>query len=258
MDLLVVKKRQNYIMIFFVLVVILSYGAVQVTGFELSQALVSIPEAIVWSLSNFYPTVASMKNLPAILIKLHETVFLAIVATTTGGICAMIFALLSTKGVPVFTVMCRLIASFFRNIPDTVWAIVLLLSFGQNVISGYIALFFATFGFLTRAFVETIEEVGASSIEALHAAGATYGQIVFQAIIPSCITQVVSWLLFMIETNIRSSTLVGMLTGTGIGNLFNIYYKFFDYHSASLVVIMIVIVILIIEAASNHVRRMIL
>jgi len=62
----------------------------------------------------------------------------------------------------------------------------------------------------------------------------------------------------MIETNIRSSTLVGMLTGTGIGNLFNIYYKFFDYHSASLVVIMIVIVILIIEAASNHVRRMIL
>ena len=185
MDLLVVKKRQNYIMTFFIVVAILSYGAVQVTGFEPSQALVSIPEAIAWALSNFYPTLASLKNLPAILIKLHETVFLAIVATTTGGICAMTFALLSTKGVPIFTITCRIVASFFRNIPDTVWAIVLLLSFGQNVLSGYIALFFATFGFLTRAFAETIEEVGASSIEALEASGATYGQIVFQAIIPS-------------------------------------------------------------------------
>ena len=42
--------------------------------------------------------------------------------------------------------------------------------------------------------------------EALRAAGATYGQIVAQAVIPMSITSVVSWVLYMIETNIRDAT----------------------------------------------------
>lgn len=75
---------------------------------------------------------------------------------------------------------------------------------------------------------------------------------------PSSITQIISWVLFMIETNIRSSTLVGILTGTGVGHLFNLYYKSFDYHSASLVVVTIIIVIIAIEYTSNYIRRVIL
>jgi phosphonate transport system permease protein len=70
--------------------------------------------------------------------------------------------------------------------------------------------------------------------------------------------QVVSWLLFMVETNIRDATLVGLLTGTGIGFAFDVYYKSFDYHTASLVVIIIVITVLIVETVSNSIRRVIL
>jgi phosphonate transport system permease protein len=62
----------------------------------------------------------------------------------------------------------------------------------------------------------------------------------------------------MIDTNIRSATLVGMLTGTGIGFAFDLYYKNFNYAGAALVVISIVVVVLIIETISNFVRRLIL
>lgn len=62
----------------------------------------------------------------------------------------------------------------------------------------------------------------------------------------------------MVETNIRSATLVGILTGTGIGFLFDLYYKSLNYNVASLVVITIVAAILIIEFISNYVRRVIL
>jgi phosphonate transport system permease protein len=68
----------------------------------------------------------------------------------------------------------------------------------------------------------------------------------------------VSWLLFMIDTNIRDATLVGLLTGTGIGFSFDLYYKSFKFHEASLVVIMIVITIMSIEIISNYIRRIIL
>ena len=68
----------------------------------------------------------------------------------------------------------------------------------------------------------------------------------------------ISWILFMIETNIRSSTLVGILTGTGIGYTFDMYYKTMNYNVVSLITISIVITVIIIELISNYVRRVIL
>lgn len=135
---------------------------------------------------------------------------------------------------------------------------ILLFSFGQNALTGYLALFFTTFGVLTRAFIETIDEASSESVEALEATGATYFQTVAQAIIPSCMPGIISWILFMIETNIRSSTLIGLLTGTGIGYTFSMYYKGMNYNSASLVVIFIVMSVLILEIISNYIRKVIL
>jgi phosphonate transport system permease protein len=62
----------------------------------------------------------------------------------------------------------------------------------------------------------------------------------------------------MVETNIRDATLVGILTGTGIGFLFDVYYKSMNYSSAALVVIGVVIVVIAIETASNALRKIIL
>lgn len=106
--------------------------------------------------------------------------------------------------------------------------------------------------------METIDEVGNNSIEALQAVGGSYFHIVFQAVLPESMPQMISWLLFMIETNIRDATLVGVLTGTGIGFSFQLYYSSFDYHAASLVVVFIVITVIFIEFVSNYVRRVIL
>ena len=95
-------------------------------------------------------------------------------------------------------------------------------------------------------------------IEALEATGASYFQIVFQAVIPSAMSQMISWMMYMIETNIRSSTLIGILTGTGIGFVFDLYYKSMKYNVAALVVLLIVVAVFIIEFISNRVRRAVL
>jgi phosphonate transport system permease protein len=64
-----------------------------------------------------------------------------------------------------------------------------------------------------------------------------------------------SWTLYMVETNIRSATLIGILTGTGIGFVFNLYYTSFRYDCAGLVVIITIVAVLVIEAISNKARR---
>jgi len=164
----------------------------------------------------------------------------------------------TTNANPWIARIVRIIAAFFRNVPDVVWALLLLFTFGQNILTGFFALFFYTFGLLTRTFIETIDEVSSSCVEALRATGATSMQIVTQGIVPSVMSIIISWVLYMIETNIRASTLIGMLTATGIGFLFDTYYKRMEYGSASLVVIVIVITVITIELTSNKIRKVIM
>lgn len=251
MKIEVVQKRNKSLALILVVIIALFMMCMSYTKFNLEKGVTATPEAILWMFSNFLPDADSLSKIPDIFKKLLETIFLAVASTTFAGVCALFFSLIGGK-------VARLIASIARNIPDSVWAMIFLLSFGQNVLTGYLALFFASFGVLTRAFIETIDETSESTVEALKSTGASYLPIVFQGIIPSAIPQMLSWVLYMIETNIRSSTLIGILTGTGIGFAFDLYYKSMNYASASLVVIFIVIAVILIEYLSNKIRRVIL
>src|SRR5699024_9092916 len=107
-------------------------------------------------------------------------------------------------------------------------------------------------------FIESIDETDHSSIEALTATGATYAHVINKSVIPQALPQVLSWILFMVETNIRSATLVGILTGTGIGYTFDLYYKMMDYNTVALITMTIVVAVIIIELTSNYIRKVII
>ena len=254
-------KRKRTFTLAFLGVFALFIGSALVTDYSVIGGFESVPKAVVWMAQNLFPDEKSWTRLPNILAKLTETALVSVAVTVCAAIYSFFFSLFgtrTTKANPWIARIVRVIAAFFRNVPDVVWAILLLFSFGQNVLTGFFALFFATFGLLTRAFIETIDEVSSSCVEAMHATGATSLQTVFQGIIPSSMPSIVSWVLYMIETNIRSSTLIGVLTATGIGALFDLYYKRLDYGSASLVVLSIVILVIAIELASNQIRKVIM
>ena len=254
-------RRRNNALIFFGLLVLVTAISVLLTKFDFLKGANSFVKAFVWGASNFYPDQKSLAKVPNIMLKLRDTVLISISATTVASIFAMVLALSGSRVTRIhssISLLARGIASFFRNIPLVAWAMVLMLAFSQSPLTGFLALFLGSLGFMTRAFMETIDEVGKDAVEALKATGAGYFHIIFQAVLPASMPGIVSWLLFMIETNIRDATLVGFLTGTGIGFAFDVYYKGFDYHAASLVVIAAVLAVLIMESISNYVRRLIL
>lgn len=254
------KKRLRTTTILFVIFAI-TYGAMLMTEFSIVKGLASIPKAFEWGLNNFIPNAKSLDRLPNILDKLFETILVSIGATTVAALFALAFAIMGSATTRInsfFSTISRGIATLFRNIDIAVWSMILLFTFGQSALTGFFALFFVSFGFLTRAFIEVIDEASSSSVEALQATGAPYLSTIFQSVIPSSTPMMLSWLLFVAETNIRSATLIGILTGTGIGFAFDLYYKSMNYNAASLVVIVIVLTILLIENISNYVRRVIL
>ncbi len=255
------RKRNLSYTIFFVVVIAIYFVSASLADFKLSEGLAALPNAAIWLGKNLIPDAKAFSRLPKILESLFSTILLSVAVTVISGIFAFVFALFGSniiKGRKVMKKIVRMVAAFFRNVPDIVWAMLLLFSFGQSEMTGFIALSLTTFGMLTRSFLETIDEASSESVEALEATGASFAQIVFQAIIPSTIAGIITWILYMIETNIRASTVIGILTATGIGYLFDLYYKRLDYGSVSLITLSIVVAVICIEAISNKIRRVIL
>lgn len=253
------KRKMSYASVILVVVVLYLVASV-VTEFSFSAGLKSFPEAGLWMLENLIPDAEALERLPKIIDRLIETALLSVAVTSLAAVFAFAFSLFGSKTLrtnAIVNQVVRIVAAFFRNVPDVVWAMLLMFSFGQNILTGFFALFFTTFGMLTRSFIETIDEVSSSCVEALDATGANFVQIVFQGIIPSTLTGIISWVLYMIENNIRSSTLIGILTATGIGYLFDMYYKRLEFGSAGLVVLALVVLVIVIETISIQVRKVI-
>lgn len=251
-------QRHKKTLLTLVFLYILWSISIHFTEFDIIEGLLAIPRAVLWMYQHFIPDAKSLIKLPNILSKLAETLLMSIAATTIGAFfafCLSFFGSVTTSYHKIFSFMARSIGSIFRNIPDAVWAMILLLSFGQHILTGYLAMFFVSFGFLTRVFIETLDEVDPSLIEGLESVGATYIQVIFHGILPTVQSQFLNWTLYMVETNIRSSTLIGMLTGTGIGFLFDVYYKSTQYRVTGLIVLVITLTILCIEYISNNIKK---
>lgn len=229
--------------------------------FDNLSGVVAIPKAFSWLGINFKPTANSIHFLPTIWQKLIGTVLLAIASTVVASIIAIFVAILGSKvtgGNALIQTIVRGIASFFRNIPLVAWAMILLFSFKQSDFTGFLALLLMSVGYLIRAFMEIIEDEASETMLALKATGASYFQVIFQAVLPQIMPSLISWVLYMIENNVRDATLVGILTGTGIGFVFDIYYKSFRFDAAGMTVLSIIVVVIVLEVLSNQIRKVIL
>ena len=231
--------------------------------FNVFSAMIQIPSGFLWLGENFIPnnTSTAPDFLLNITTTLFRTIVMAVSATTVAAAFALIASVFGSQKTGIhWSVMylVRVIAMVFRNIPLIAWSMILLFSFRQNEFTGFLALFFGTFGYLTRTFTEVIDESAEGVIEALKATGATYFHVVFQGVFPMISSQLVSWVLFMIEANIREATLVGILTGTGIGMLFDFFFRSFRYPMAGMVLLFIVMTVIALEMLSNKIRRLII
>jgi len=258
-DLARVLRKRSYSSLAFFAALVLLYAASAIgTRFSAATALASAPKAFGWLAENVVPGERALKAMPKVVSKLGETVLVSVMSTVLAAAVAFalaVFASKTTRPSAAAAVAVRGFASFCRNVPLVAWAMIFLLSFGQTVVTGIMALFIGTLGYLTRAFTETIDDVAESSVEALRSSGAPWLAIVVRAVIPSVMPQATSWMLYMVETNIRDATLVGILTGTGIGFLFDLYYKSMNFQAAGLVIVGLIVAVIAIESTSNALRR---
>ncbi len=252
------KRLLRFLLITAGILALASVGA-RLVGFQILPIFLKLPQALTRFFKLYLPP--DFSEVSKLFEQLWLTVLLAVCSATVGVILAYFSALAISKTtgkIPVLRIGIRFLATLIRNIPSAIWAITLLMAFWFGEFLAFIVMALGTYGFMTRVFSDMIDETNTNSIEALEATGASYWQIIAQAVFPETLPVAVSWALYAVESNIRSSTIIGMLAGGGVGYLIGIYKHFRKFELLFTAVIFVVITILVADQVSTQIRKRIL
>ncbi|MDR2044018.1 MAG: phosphonate ABC transporter, permease protein PhnE [Clostridium sp.] len=249
------KRRLPFLMTAVALVLC---GAFLYLKIDPAAALTAFPDFIRFFVRNFLPP--DFQKIGTYLPLLRDTVLFAVTGTYLSAVLSFVFGLLlseQTNRLAWVRAVVRVIVSFLRNVPVLAWAALLVYIFGIGNMVGLIALVFATLGFLSRSYAESVSEIAGAKLEALRACGASYPQILFHGLIPEFVPAWINWTLFSFEINIRASAILGMVGAGGIGIMIQTKIRLFQYREALSLIILLAGMVLITEFLTNNIRKQI-
>jgi phosphonate transport system permease protein len=186
-----------------------------------------------------------------------ETIAIGVVATAIGALLAVPFGFLAARNVaPARWVMyaARTFLVFERGIPELILAVIFVAAVGLGPVGGTMALALGSLGLMAKLMADNLEEVDPGPREAVVAAGATRGQETAASLVPQAMPSFVGSFLYLLDVNIRSATILGIVGGGGIGFLLFNALRTLNFATASAIVITIFAVVYAIEQLSGWVR----
>lgn len=193
-----------------------------------------------------------------VLAAVVTTIQIAFAATLMATIISAIVGPLSARNVAPNSAVRNLfrgIALVIRAIPDLVVAILFIIAAGIGPQAGALALGIGGVGLLAKLIGDSMEEVPNGPERALAAAGGTRAQVFFSSTVPMSVPALVSHLMYLLEQNIRSATLLGVVGAGGIGFLLLNALQGRHFDEVLAYVLVIIGMVVIVEAASILIRR---
>lgn len=188
---------------------------------------------------------------------LWETIKMAVAGTLLGFFVALPLGLLGTSSLWPWTVVgpVHLAVAVMRTIPSLVWAILFVIVVGLGPLAGTLGIAVYTLGYLAKLYSEFFEGVDPEVLEAVSGTGATRLQLARFVLWPEAANSVISQLLFMVEYNIRASSILGFVGAGGIGFYVQVYVQTLQYQRLLTVLILLLAVVLALDVFSAWVRR---
>ncbi|UPW14181.1 phosphate/phosphonate ABC transporter permease [Gordonia amicalis] len=150
----------------------------------------------------------------------------------------------------------RVLLVVFRGIPELVLAIFLIMITGLGNQAGVVALAVGGIGLLGKLIADSCEEVSPGPERALTATGAARGQRYLAATWPQALPSLIGNTLYLVDSNIRAATILGIVGGSGIGfYLMNASTLSSTHGQVTTLVMMMVVTVLIVEGLAAWLRR---
>lgn len=158
--------------------------------------------------------------LPSLLADLWVTVKIALAGTLIGAVLALPIGALAARNVAPRSSVAkafRVVVVTVRGVPELVLAIVFVVVTGLGAVAGALALGVGAVGLLGKLVADSLEEVDPGVEQAVRATGAGGWQVFCSATLPQAAPAFVGHLLYQLDVNIRSATLLGIVGAGGIG-----------------------------------------
>ena len=188
-----------------------------------------------------------------------ESVVIAVIATGLGLLIAVPLSLLAARNIMtkrILSTVTRLVMLAFRGIPELIIAVIFVSAMGLGPVPGTLALTVVTASFSAKLFAEALEEVDAAPREAVLAVGAGKIQEFFASVVPQFMPAFTGHFLYILDVNLRSSTVLGIVGGGGIGFLLLNSMRVLEFQTTGAIVMAIFGIVLAIELIGNWVRQL--
>lgn len=256
------RKRRSAASIIAVVVIALLVAAHvwgwQTTEFSLGQ-LAAGWQGMVGFLTDAFPMDLDWETtvLPG-LQACGVTLAIGLMGTTLSIPSSLLLAVLGSRATSrnaVVYQVSRAIMSFFRAVPDIVFALIFVTAVGLGPFAGVLALILHNTGVMAKLWSEAMEEMDQGPAEAMRVAGASSFQVAIHVVIPSVIPQFTGLLLYRFDVNVRSSLVLGLVGAGGIGFLINQSISLFKFDQMMSYILMVLVLVIVVDVFSGFVRR---
>ncbi len=189
---------------------------------------------------------------------LWESIEIAVLSSALGIVLSLPIGLLAARNLmpPWVTWPMRLFIALCRSFHQVIIAIVFVKAVGFGALAGILALTVASIGFVAKLFAEAIEEISLKQVEAIRATGAPFMNVITYGVMPQVLTRFVGFATYQVDSNLRNSTMVGIVGAGGIGGTMFAAFQKFDYDFLLTILLAIIAVIMVSEALQNRIKKL--
>ena len=198
--------------------------------------------------------------LSAIVSPLLATLRLSVPGTALGVLLALILAPLCAANLPCpapVRRILRFLVQVLRSFPALILALLATFLFGLGTFSGTVAITLFTLAVMTRLTYEDIETLTLAPYRALCAMGVSPARAYARAVVPEIASGYLTNALYLLETNVRHSAILGYVGAGGIGLLLNEKISWREYGRVGAILVCLFVTVCCIEWLSHVLGRMI-
>jgi phosphonate transport system permease protein len=190
---------------------------------------------------------------------IFETILMAFLGTFGAALIALPLGFMAASNMMPFRAVrfaLRRVFDFIRGVDGLIWTIILSRAFGPGPMTGALAMLITDTGTFGKTFSEALENIDEKQVEGVRSTGANALQRARFGVIPQVTPVLLSQVLYYLESNTRSATVIGAIVGGGIGLLLTqaiITQK--DWEEVAWYMVLIVLMVMVMDSLSGWLRR---
>jgi phosphonate transport system permease protein len=189
-----------------------------------------------------------------------ESLQVAVWGTILGVVIALPLCFFAARNLaphPAIYHGTRQILNALRGINEIILALIFVAAIGLGPFAGVLALAIHGAGMLGKFFAEAMEDIDEGPLEAFRSAGVGPFKTFFFGVLPQVLPAWLGTIFYRLETNVRQSTVLGMVGAGGIGFELVSSMKLFKYQDTATCIIVILAMVLVADLVSSRVRSLI-